>query len=35
MGVGYAVPSMDIANFIKENLIIEENRQSNNILTEL
>ncbi|MGM0530781.1 MAG: S1 family peptidase [Bacteroidota bacterium] len=38
MGVGYAVPSMDIANFIKENLIIEENQHSNNInniLTDL
>ena len=35
MGVGYAVPSMDIANFIKENLIIEEGWQSNNLLTEL
>ena len=35
MGVGYAVPSMDIANFIKENLIIEERRQqSDNILTD-
>jgi hypothetical protein len=35
MGVGYAVPSMDIANFIKENLIIEENRRSNDIMTGL
>ncbi len=35
MGVSYAVPSMEIANFIKENLIIEEDRHSNNILTGL
>ncbi|MBS3775310.1 MAG: trypsin-like peptidase domain-containing protein [Bacteroidales bacterium] len=32
MGVGYAVPSMDIANFIKENLIIDEKRPSDNLL---
>lgn len=33
MGVGYAVPSMDIANFIKENLIIEEKQRSDNTPT--
>lgn len=31
MGVGYAVPSTDIANFIKENLIIEEKQQPENM----
>ncbi|MFP4621196.1 MAG: serine protease [Bacteroidales bacterium] len=33
MGVGYAVPAIDIAKFIKENLIIEENHPSDNKLS--
>jgi S1-C subfamily serine protease len=33
IGVGYALPASSIANFIKENIILEEKRESNNILS--